>query len=858
MLNLRIRILVFFGAILLLASCHSDIPTSSIETKEEQITTPISFEEIEGKFVGYVYDGDGAPVTGANVSLYSGSSTTDENGLFVFESTGMDGQGTHVEVIKEGYLSSSAMIFPSENSNAISRIQLQSKNNTASSEATASLTISDSPLATIIIPANTLSTQDGSDFDGTYSYFSEVYDLQSSSTYDKIDGGFIGVLKNKKNVVVGAISILDISFFYGGDALELKDESQLDVVFNIGSLSNVSVPEEVILWRMDESTGYWIEEMTVSRSGDEYRTKISSSGQWAIGVGYDISHFCAQFNREEEGSLSGMRFAVKSNGQLCGKGYIDELGYVCSKLPLGTPLLLSIIDPVCDYVLDEFSLSPLGAIENAGILVVDANEELKEGTILCDGEALTSTVLLIKKGASTIVSIPDENGEFKVNVSTEYCDEEEVSLIIIDLNNNLESQTILLDTDISEKLNIDLCGGVDCPLEISYDFQMLDWCEDGEYLSVNAVISGGSGDYEFKWDDGGVGVASSNIQSGIQKCITIFDTALNCESTYCEEVTSFQALRIQSLESYNEECEKNSGKIDVEVSGGKGTYTYLWTSIDGYASTEMNATNLSPSTYTLLVTDEKGCQVQEETIVYDVTVQISSTIDYSCDYTLLTIDDIEGYRPYVYTWNGGGLASENELKVYEPGSYFVTVTDANGCERSGSFSISNIGNGPDLLPTETTTCGADVAYLDGIENAVYTAILENTGESVNLEYDGPMNKIVLPILRVGYSFDVLAVNSDGCEDNVAIRLPRFDGLDDVEVSNTSCSDCEDGKISFSVDLGALCYECGVGEAIVIDAVTNIDVTELNSNSMLKKGKYTVVVLDANSECYIAHSEVEVE
>ena len=129
----------------------------------------------------------------------------------------------------------------------------------------------------------------------------------------------------------------------------------------------------------------------------------------------------------------------------------------------------------------------------------------------------------------------------------------------------------------------------------------------------------------------------------------------------------------------NISCDGNSdGSIDVNVTGGTPPYKYLW--FNGTATSFI--TNLASGIYTVTVEDAIGC-IQVETIVISDPLVIfcsqTGTDPLNCSNPIGTIslDCLGGVPPYTFLWSDGNTTSV--LQTPAPGTYSITVTDANGC-----------------------------------------------------------------------------------------------------------------------------------------------------------------------------------
>ena len=123
-----------------------------------------------------------------------------------------------------------------------------------------------------------------------------------------------------------------------------------------------------------------------------------------------------------------------------------------------------------------------------------------------------------------------------------------------------------------------------------------------------------------------------------------------------------------------------NGSITSLTSGGTGVYSYIWS---GSSDTSNVSHSLTEGIYTTTITDENGCE-ENDTIVLNALYSLSSntsTNQVSCtgysDGTA-SISVLNGTLPYSYLWDNGSTTST--IIGLFAGSYFVTVTDSNGCQ----------------------------------------------------------------------------------------------------------------------------------------------------------------------------------
>ena len=152
--------------------------------------------------------------------------------------------------------------------------------------------------------------------------------------------------------------------------------------------------------------------------------------------------------------------------------------------------------------------------------------------------------------------------------------------------------------------------------------------------------------------------------------------------------------------SYNVSCKgyaDGSVWIKTYPAGGNGGYSYKWSTFNGTISgddTLDRLDNVTAGTYTLTVTDRKGCNMKDSIIVTEPDGMVltgsdlhhgnDGTYNISCNggsdgYIKLNITG--GSGNYVFSWTGPGTftASTKDISGLSSGHYKCTVLDINGC-----------------------------------------------------------------------------------------------------------------------------------------------------------------------------------
>lgn len=138
----------------------------------------------------------------------------------------------------------------------------------------------------------------------------------------------------------------------------------------------------------------------------------------------------------------------------------------------------------------------------------------------------------------------------------------------------------------------------------------------------------------------------------------------------------------------------NDGITYVSVSGGSPPYTYAWNTTP--AQFNDTAVSLSPGTYQVVVTDNKGCKDSATAIVppnnNPIIITFTGVIHNNCfgDSTgQATASASGGQAPYTYLWNiYNNIIPNATVTGLTAGNYKVYVTDANNCIDSAMITIN--------------------------------------------------------------------------------------------------------------------------------------------------------------------------
>jgi hypothetical protein len=204
--------------------------------------------------------------------------------------------------------------------------------------------------------------------------------------------------------------------------------------------------------------------------------------------------------------------------------------------------------------------------------------------------------------------------------------------------------------------------------------------------SIDITVSGGTSPYSYFWSNG---ATTQNVVSLLAGSYSVVVTDANgCSFTSISyTITEPNSIQNTAVVTSASCFGSNDGSIDITVSGGLSTYSYIWSNGD---VTE-DVSGLVTGMYVVQITDNSGCTLIDS-IFLDQPQSLSPSLTSSSGGGLSGLSS-GGTLPYTYDFYGpsGLLASSfNNLGtsvIVNPavsGLYTLIVTDLNGCIDSAS------------------------------------------------------------------------------------------------------------------------------------------------------------------------------
>lgn len=246
-------------------------------------------------------------------------------------------------------------------------------------------------------------------------------------------------------------------------------------------------------------------------------------------------------------------------------------------------------------------------------------------------------------------------------------------------------------------------------------------------------------------------------------------------------------------------CGAADGEIDITVSGINPPFTFSWSN----GATTEDISGIAAGSYTVTVTDAVNC-TQEQTFLVSNASPILVTANIgqpSCNGLANGSIDLtasNGSSPYSFLWNNSAITED--ISGLTAGNYSVTITDAIGCVKVESFTVSQPGQ---LLVSSSIT-NESCSELNG---AIALNVIGGTAPYSFVWSNGATTQNILGLQQGSYS--VTVADANGCNINqnftlinlVGNCLPNCDLIVNSATTNNETCGQTNGSIFISATSG---------------------------------------------------------
>lgn len=354
-------------------------------------------------------------------------------------------------------------------------------------------------------------------------------------------------------------------------------------------------------------------------------------------------------------------------------------------------------------------------------------------------------------------------------------------------------------------------------------------------IQLNATPSSQGPSFDYLWTakEGGHIVSGDTtltpvVDSTGKYFLKITNTDNGC--TTLDSIVVNQSLPVTATlsASTNVGCNGGSnGSATLTGGGGNGVFTYLWSN----GATTATATGLAAGTYGGTVTDGENC-----TASISVSITQPNPLQPNASATPETANDANngtatanpsgGTAAYTYTWSNA--ATTQTITNLAPGSYTVSIVDANGCTAVETVTVNAFGCS--LVATASSTS----VTCNGANNG--TASVTTTGAANPVSYAWSNGATTQSVSNLSPGvFTVNIVDGNNCPAVLSVSISEPTALSaNASATGVTANGTNDGTATAAPIGGTPNYQY---------AWSNGGTTQTISG--LAPGTYTVVVTDNN-------------
>ena len=293
--------------------------------------------------------------------------------------------------------------------------------------------------------------------------------------------------------------------------------------------------------------------------------------------------------------------------------------------------------------------------------------------------------------------------------------------------------------------------------------------------------------------------------------------------------------------------------------GGTPNYTFLWTT----GATTTAITGLAAGPYGVTITDSKGCKDSVPRVsigVNPITIVNSQKMDATCKGVKtgsVNISSVQGGTTvggsYSFRWVygatgavvGQNVGTTSTISNLDPGTYYVTITDRNNCEKKDSFKVNA------TRTIEANATASNIACFGEANGSIFVTASARGNEALPYTFtwtgnvgtptNSPTTTLVRSLRAATYFLSIRDNSLCQLDTSFTIREPDSIKITQITLTNESCrGGGRNGVITIAASGGVPRYKYAWSRNALVDTLPSI--------TGLIAGNYMVTVTDS-SGCF---------
>ena len=409
-MKIRILLSLVILSILTIGCRKDDIVESSTNP-----VIPDPTIELTAGIEGLVYNENGVPLAGVEVLNENGSTVTDQNGYFKFESELLLESGSYMTFKQNGFFEGYKFVNPSLNRTGYVEVMMVEKGLPTMISASTGGVVPVNGGAKVSLPANGIIDASGNAYNGDVNVYTFWYDPLGNQITQLMPGDLRAINESSQFVQLQTFGMMAVELeSAAGEKLNLAEGSKATLEFPVDPSLNSSAPQEIPLWYFNELTGYWMEEGAAQLADGKYTGTVSHFSFWNCDAPFPLVKLSGRIldqngNPVKQASIC---ITVTTNG-LTGYGWTDSEGYYCGKVPKGKTLAMQVKDNCGNVVYEEAPIGPLDSNFDMGEITINFDYGSRiHGVLVCNGVPVSNGYVVVSSQFGYQIFDADENGKF--------------------------------------------------------------------------------------------------------------------------------------------------------------------------------------------------------------------------------------------------------------------------------------------------------------------------------------------------------------------------------------------------------------------------------------------------------------
>ncbi|WP_298220966.1 hypothetical protein [Flavobacterium sp.] len=367
-------------------------------------------------FIGQVVDVNNQPIQNARISIGTSSVQTDVNGVFIINGANVHEKFAYITANKAGYIDGSRAMVPTNGKNNVKIMMIP---------ATPIATIASGTSSEVALPSGTkvlfdgaFETESGAAYSGSVAVSMFHLTPSNQDISSLMPGMLYAQAADGTAKVLQTFGMMQVELRgSGGEKLQIAKTHTAQIKMQIDASQMATAPSSIPLWHFDEAKGYWIEEGSATKVGNQYVGNVSHFSWWNCDACFPTVRLSTKIVDSNGNPISYVSANLTYDFQTA-SGFTDDDGAVSGLIPVNQILTLEVYSTQ-GCVIYTSTIGPF-SVDTAlpDIIITNTSNlfsTLVQGNLLkCDNTNVTNGYVMLYSNYQTQVSAVT-NGAFNFN-----------------------------------------------------------------------------------------------------------------------------------------------------------------------------------------------------------------------------------------------------------------------------------------------------------------------------------------------------------------------------------------------------------------------------------------------------------